>query len=257
MTVTVVLFTFTVATVVLREGVVMLRSLHGGSRKAVSEFNAAYAGNGKDGMGNLAFHTVPEGFSQADGNAFHRAFHHPAQGVSFSLGRHLHQTGIEAGKVEHLLGHYTRGHNAQGEPAAEMAAAAGVVETAEFKVGGEIGLAGTGMLPELLVVFAAGVFVAEKDGERGAGGAALVHAGNNFREVVFHAGRRARSAGLAAGQIGRKIGLGERNAGQHAVQRHPDARSVGFTENTDSEFITKCIHFMNSKMFYVACQITH
>ena len=211
-------------------------------------------------MGNLAFHTVPEGFSQADGNAFHRAFHHPAQGVSFSLGRlqglrpgrclrktaHLHQTGIEAGKVEHLLGHNPRGHNAQGEPAAEMAAAAGVVETAEFKVGGEIGLAGTGMLPELLVVFAAGVFVAEEDGERGAGGAALVHAGNNFREVVFHAGRRARSAGLAAGQIGRKIGLGERNAGQHAVQRHPDAGAVGFTENTDSEFIAKSVHSLSN-----------
>ena len=89
MTLAVVLLTVFVvvpaAASVLREEVVVLGALHGRCGKTVSEFNAPHAGNSKDGMGHLAFHTVPERFSQADGKPFHGAFHHATQGISLLL----------------------------------------------------------------------------------------------------------------------------------------------------------------------------
>ena len=73
------------AALVLREKIVVLRSLHSRSGKAVSELDPTYAGNGKDGVRNLAFHAVPERLSQADGKPFYCAFHHAAQGIPFGL----------------------------------------------------------------------------------------------------------------------------------------------------------------------------
>ena len=148
-------------------------------------------------MGNLAFNAVPEGFSEADGDVFHHALHNAAQGVAIGLCRlerlrpliglldapHLRERSMEAGKIEHLFGHDAGGNNPQCEPAAEMASAARVVEAAELEVGRKIRMPRTGMLPELLVVLAAGILVAEQDGERCACSMALVYAGDNFRLV--------------------------------------------------------------------------
>ena len=125
-----------------------------------------------------------------------------------------------------------------------MAAAAGVVEAAVLEVGGEVCMAGTGMLAELLIILAAGVLVAEKDGERRACGMPLINAGNNFRKVGLQTGRRAQGTGLATGKVFCKIVRLERNARKHAVQAYADMRSVGLAENTDSEFIAECVHIV-------------
>ena len=203
------------AALVLREKIVVFGALHGRGGKAVAELDAADAGNSKNGVGHLAFHTVPERLSQADGKPFHGAFHHAAQGIPFGLcglqgfrplGRvldaaHGYQLRVELGKIEHLFGNDAGGHNAQGDTSAEVAAATGIVEAPIFEVGREVCVTGTGVLPELLVVFAAGVFVLEEDGERGAGGMSLIHSGDNFRLIGLQAGGGAQGAGLAAGKI--------------------------------------------------------
>ena len=46
------MFTFSVFAMVLREWIVVFGAFHAGSGKAVSEFNAAYAGDGENGVGN-------------------------------------------------------------------------------------------------------------------------------------------------------------------------------------------------------------
>ena len=211
-------------------------------------------------MGHLAFYTVPERFTQADGKPFHGAFHYAAQGIALDLSclqglwplvgvgeaAYGYQLCMELGKIKHFFGNDAGCHNAKGDPAAEMAAAAGVVEPAVLEVGRKVGVAGTGVLAELLVVLAAGVLVLEQDGERGSGGLSLEHAGDNLGLIGLQARGGPQRTGLAAGKILHEIGLAERNAGQHAVYGNPDAGAVGFTEDTDSEFITKSIHVLCS-----------
>ena len=149
---------------------------------------------------------------------------------------------MELGKIEHLLGYYAGRHDAQRDPAAEVAAAAGVVESAVLEVGREVGMAGTGVLAELFVVLAAGVLVPEKDGERGAGGLALIYAGDNLRFIGLQAGGGPQRSGLAAGKVLYEIGLAERDTRQHTVHGNPDPGTVRFTEDAYSEFIAKRIH---------------
>ena len=153
---------------------------------------------------------------------------------------------MELREIHHFLGHDAGRHNTQGEPSAEMAAAAGVVEAAVLEVGGEVGMSRTGMLAELLIVLAAGVLVAEKEGERRPCGMPVINARHDFRKVGLDAGRGAGGSGLAAGQVFCKIRFPERNAGQDAVKGYADMRAVGLTKNTDSEFIAKCVHSLSN-----------
>ena len=104
---------------VLRERVVVLRPVHGGRSKTIAKLNAPHAGDGKDGMGNLALDTVPEGFSKADRNVLYRALHNSAQGIAIGLcstkrlrpavrlldASHPGKRSMEAGKIEHLFGY--------------------------------------------------------------------------------------------------------------------------------------------------------
>ena len=180
----------------------MLRTPHPGGGEAVSEFDAPHPWNSKYRMGDHAFHAVPERFAKAYRQALHGAGHYASQGIAIGLGglegfgpgggigeaSHFGEAGVEAGEVHHLFGNDAGGHKAQREPAAEHAATPQVIEASEFQVGREVGVARTGVLPELLVVFAAGVLVAEQDGEGSAGGIAIVHAGKNFGKVFFHPG---------------------------------------------------------------------
>ena len=98
------------------------------------------------------------------------------------------------------------------------------------------------MFAELLVVLAAGVFVAEKNGERSTRRMALVHAGNNFREVGLHTRRGSQRPGLSAEKVLSEIFLTERNARQDTVQGYTDALPVGFAKNAYAKFIAKGIH---------------
>ena len=54
--------------------------------------------------------------------------------------------------MHHPLGNYAGSDNAKGEPAAEMAAAAGVVVPAEFEIRREVRMSRPGMLTEILIV---------------------------------------------------------------------------------------------------------
>ena len=225
-------------------------------------------------MGNHGFHTVPEGFSQADGKALHRALHNSTQGITLGLGglegigpcsgigqtSHLYELRVELGKVEHLLGDDARCHYAQRDAAAEVTAAAGVVEAAELEVGGEIGMARTGMLTEAFVILTASVLVAEKDGERGAGSVTVVHAGDNLGEVVLHAGSSAQGSGLAAPEVCGEVFFTQGNPGKDTVYSYADTGAVRLTEYADSEFISKRIHsFSNNSLKWgndLATQVT-
>ncbi len=140
-------------------------------------------------MGEKAFGAVPERLSKADWKAIYHAFHHSAKGVAFGRGSfkgirpffrlcdaaNFLEGGAELRKMHHPFGNDARRNNAQGKPAAEVAAAAGVVEPAEAKVCGEVGVARAGVLPEALIVFRPGVLIAENNGERSARSAALVY----------------------------------------------------------------------------------
>ena len=163
-----------VATFMLREKVYVLRSLHPCRLKAVSELNASDAWNCKHGVGQNALHAIPEGFSKADRKAFHHAFNHSAKGIAIGRGglkglrpflcvsepADLLEDSVELSEVHHLFGNYARRNYSQGKPAAELAAAAGVVVTAVLEIGREVRVTLPWVLTEGLVVLRAGVFVA-------------------------------------------------------------------------------------------------
>ena len=181
---------FSMAAFMLREEVYMLRSAHPCGLKAVSEFNAADAGNCKHGVGQNALHAIPEGFSKADRKAFHHAFNHSAKGIAIGRGglkglrpflcvsepANLLQNGIELGKIHHFLCNHTGSNNPKGEPAAELAAAAGIVVTAVLEICREVCVTGPGVLTEGLIVLRAGVLIAENNGKRSARSMALIYA---------------------------------------------------------------------------------
>ena len=248
--------TFSVAALVLRERVVVLAAAHGSGVETVAEFYPPHARNGKNGMGDHGLHAVPEGFAKAHRKPFHRAFHHGAQGITVCLGglqgrlpglrvrkpAHFLQGSLDARKIEHPFGNDARRNYTHGEPAAEMAAATRVIEAGILEVGREVGMAGTRVLPHVGIVLRPGVLVAEYQCERGAGGAAFVHAGKDFRDVGLPAGGGARGAGPAAGQVVAEIGLPERYPRKDAIYSYTHQRSMRLAKNTYLEFIAKCVH---------------
>ena len=158
---------------------------------------------------------------------------------------------MELGKIEHLFGNDAGGHNAQGDTSAEVASSARVVEAPIFEVGREVCVTGTRVFPELLVVFAAGIFVLEEDGERGAGGVSLIHAAYDFRLIGLQTGGGAQGAGLAAGQILGEILHAKRNARKDTVYRNTDSLSVRFSKNAYAKFIAKSVHSLSNNSLNV------
>ena len=139
----VMLFVVMVA-MVLREGVVVLRAAHGGGFEAVTEFDAADAGDGEDGVRDFGLYAIPEGLSHPDGKALCYTFNYSTKGVSIQLcggqkgipgvricvAAHLDKTGLNIGKMNHLFGDDAGSNYSQCEPAAEVAAATGIVVSA-------------------------------------------------------------------------------------------------------------------------------
>ena len=142
----------------------------------------------------------------------------------------------------HFLGHDTSRDKSEGQPAGEMAAAPGVVEALVLDGSGIVGMARTRMRPEGGIIHAAGIGIAETDGQRGAGGMALENAADDFGKVRFVAGSRPRSPGTATGQIRLKIRLGKGKAGSDTVQDDPDPFPVRLAEKADAQFASKRIH---------------
>jgi hypothetical protein len=101
---------------------------------------------------------------------------------------------------------------------------------------GVVGVAGAEGLQDVAVVLAALVGVADQQGDRRAGGPALVHAGEDLHRVGFVALRdELAGAGAAAVQIALDVGLAQGHAGRAAVDHAADGRAVGFTEVGDCE----------------------
>ena len=256
MVVALVFLTLTVTALVLREGVVVLGAAHGGGFEAVAELYAADAGNGKYGVGDFGLHAVPERLSHANGKAFRHTLNNAAKGISILLcglqkgvpcvrtgaAANFREAGLDIGKMNHPFGNDAGRNNAQGEPAAEMAAAAGIVVTAKLEVGREISMTGPGVLTEGLVVLRAGVFIAEDDGYRSAGGMALIYAGKDFRSIGLKPGGCTLRARLAAKDVFREIFFTEGNSGKYAVHGYPNHGAVRLAEDADFEVVAKCIH---------------
>jgi hypothetical protein len=150
----------------------------------------------------------------------------------------LRHAAVKRGAVllgQPLLGHGTGGHHRCGEPRGRAPAAARVAQAVFVKVG-VVGMAGTEGLQDVAVVLAALVGVADQQGNRCAGGLALVHAGEDLDRVGLVALRdELAGAGAAAVQIALDVGLAQGHAGRAAVDHAADGRAVGLTEVGDCE----------------------
>ncbi len=97
-------------------------------------------------------------------------------------------------------------------------------------------MAGPKALGDVAVVLAALVGVADQQGNRRAGGLALVDAGKNFDRIGLAPLRDVPTgAGAATVEVGLDIGLGKRHAGRAAVDHAANGRAVGFTKIGDCE----------------------
>src|SRR3990167_8401728 len=118
---------------------------------------------------------------------------------------------------------------------AELAATARVAD-AELLPVGVVGMTRAEGLQDVAVVLAALVGVADQQGDRRAGGLALVHATEDFHRVGLVAlGHELAGAGAAAVQIGLDVGLGQGHAGRATVDHAANGRAVGFTEVGDAK----------------------
>ena len=154
------------ASMLLREGVVMLRTLHPGGGETVAEFDATDTRDGENRMREAGFDTVPERLAQSDGNAFDPAFDHAAEGIAFGLGRRtgsrpfgrvgpsadFAKTGIDASKMQQLFRHDTGGNDRNRHPATECSAAARVIEATELDLGRIVGMARTRSRHALIIL---------------------------------------------------------------------------------------------------------
>src|SRR5207253_2646817 len=136
---------------------------------------------------------------------------------------------------QQLLGDGAGGDAADGF-ARRGAAAAAVVAEAVLGVEGVVGVAGAVLVLDVAVVAAALIAVAEEDAERGAVGAPLEDAGEDFRGVVLLTlGDELRLAGPAAAQVGQQVVLGQRQAGRAAVDDDDVAGAVADAGGGDAE----------------------
>src|SRR5262249_37321032 len=115
--------------------------------------------------------------------------------------------------------------------ARRRAPAAAVVAQPVFLPVRVIRVSGAGGVGEGRVVFRAVVFVADQKADRGAGGLAFEHAGQDLDAVGFHAlGHVARAAGLPAVQLLLYVGFGEREPRRAAVDDAAVRRPVALPE---------------------------
>ena len=126
--------------------------------------------------------------------------------------------------------HRGRRHARRRTPAAARVAQAVLVPV------GVVGMAGAKALGDVAVVLAALVGVADQQGNRRAGGLALVHAREDLDRVGLVALRDVAAGARAAPvQVSLDIGLGEGHAGRAAVNHAANGRAVGFTKVGDCE----------------------
>src|SRR5437899_7150179 len=91
-------------------------------------------------------------------------------------------------------------------------------------------------LGDISIVLAALVFIADQQRDWGAGGLALVHAGQNLNRIGFLALRDvARRARLASIQLRLNVGFGQVETRRAAIDNTADRRAMRFAESSDSK----------------------
>jgi hypothetical protein len=132
--------------------------------------------------------------------------------------------------VQPLLGDGRRAHHRRGQARRRTAAAARIAHAVLMPIG-VVCMARAETVGDIAVVLAALVFIFDQQRNRGAGGHALVHAGQDLHRVRFLALRHmARGARLAAVEFGLDVGLGQRQSRRAAIDHTADGRTMGFAE---------------------------
>ena len=121
-----------------------------------------------------------------------------------------------------------------------MPAAARVLIPLVLGVGRVVGMSGAQQILRLGVVDAAGILVADHQGQRGAGGFSPVHTGQKFHLVGLGAGgRKSVASGAAAIHGGGHSSLVNGQAGSQAVQHSAHGGTVAFAKNGHRYGISK------------------
>ena len=127
-----------------------------------------------------------------------------------------------------------------GDPAGEVAAPPHVLAAAVLHLGGEIGVGGPGLVPELVVVFGAGVGVLDDGSQRSPAGDAVHQTAQNLGHIPLLPGG---GGGIPAGSPALEEALEllqvHRLPGGQAVHRHPDGRGVGLAEHRHVDVLTE------------------
>ncbi|AEM42160.1 hypothetical protein KVU_2321 [Ketogulonicigenium vulgare WSH-001] len=158
---------------------------------------------------------------------------------------HLHHiTGdfdLRCQRLQHLAGDTASG-DARRSLARGRASTTAIIADAVFLVIGDIGVTGTKALGDIAIIFRALVGVADQQLDRGAGGLALEHAGQDLDRIgLLPLGGVAVLAGFALVQPMLQQRLVDRNAGRAAVHDSAQRRPVAFTPGGKAEQVTKCI----------------
>ena len=149
--------------------------------------------------------------------------------------------GIEA-RMQGLFGYHSRRHDGQGETAAEVPSAAGIVREVVLHVGHHVGMAGTRHIVELQVILTLEIAVPEYDGERRTGGVTVVRAADNLGPVRLLAGCGALAAGSPAGYVGGEILLVDGEILRNSVDGDANRRAMRFAEYGNLEKLSETVH---------------
>ena len=155
----------------------------------------------------------------------------------------------DAQAVQHAFAQRTRRHAGSGDAAGEMSAAPGVLIALVLGIGRVVGVTGAQQVCSFGIVAAAGVLVADDHRHGGAGGAALVHAGEELHNVGLGAGGgKPIAPGAAAVHCGGDGGLVHGQACGQTVQHRADGRAVALSENGHRNSIAKGVFHRYSSM---------
>ena len=127
-----------------------------------------------------------------------------------------------------------------GEPAGEVAAPPHVLAAAVLHLGGEVGVGGPGLVPELVVVFGAGVGILDDGGQRGSAGDAVHQSAQNLGRIpLLPGGGGGVPARGPALEEALELLQVHRLPGGQTVHRHPDGRGVGLAEHRHMDVLTE------------------
>ena len=157
---------------------------------------------------------------------------------------------LYAQAVQHRLADRARRNACRRNAAREVPAAARVLKALVLGVGRVVGVAGAQQVGGFGVVAAAGIQVADHQGDGRAGGAALIHAGEELHGVGLGAGGgKTIPAGAAAVHGRGNRGLIHRQARGQPVEHCPHGRSMALTKNRHTDGISKGVFHISFPIF--------